>query len=140
MNNMKISAFYVTKNQKVIEGKDLVNGIGYVAQGVALAKIGEQALPIIYNTMGMGGIVAHASTVVDGASTTPNITQAVAPIIQTLQDLAEPFSYGFAIKGIMQKMSGKENEGTKTLKNALGGYVVVQFLPEVYKLLRLVEL
>lgn len=135
---MKVSGFYVTKGQNLIDEKKLISGIEQMTQGVVLVTIGNQAMPMIHDVITSSGIVAHASTTTTIA--TPDIGNAVAPIIQTLQDLAEPFSYGFAIKGVLQKMSGKENEGTKTLKNALGGYVVVQFLPEIYKLLRLVKI
>lgn len=137
MNKMKISGFYVTKNQILIDEKKVINGMGQMTQGMVLVSLGNQAIPIIHDVLTSSVIVAHASTT---TIATPDIGNAVAPIIQTLQDLAEPFSYGFAIKGVLQKMSGKENEGTKTLKNALGGYVVVQFLPEIYKLLRLVKI
>lgn len=132
---MKISAFYVTKNQNVIDEKMVLKNSTQIIKGVAFAKIGIEVLPLIENTQ----IIAHASTVTN-ASENVNVSQALSPLINTLQDLAEPFSYGFCVKGVLQKMAGKENEGNKTIKNALGGYLVVQFLPEIYKLLELVKL
>ena len=142
MKIVKISMFYITNDGKVINEKDVVKGVGKTVHALAMVTMGGEVVPVVVDTIGATGIVAHASTNIAttvATATTPDIGTAVAPIIATLQDLAEPFSYGFAIKGVLQKMSGKDNEGAKTLKNALGGYVVVQFLPEIYKLLRLVK-
>ena len=38
------------------------------------------------------------------------------------------------------KMQGKENEGNKVMKNAMYGYLTVQFLPEIYDLLKMIKL
>lgn len=75
---------------------------------------------------GLDGGIVYASTVTEG----------VQPIITVLKDLAEPVSYGFMIKGFMQYMSGKEHEGLKVIKCAVGGYVGVQWIPMIFKVIK----
>ena len=94
------------------------------------------ALPLVKADLPLG-LVAHASAGVENASA---IADAFDPLIATLQDLAEPFSFGFALKGVFMKMQGKENEGNKVMKNAMYGYLTVQFLPEIYDLLKMIKL
>ncbi|MFT9495875.1 hypothetical protein [Anaerosolibacter sp.] len=57
------------------------------------------------------------------------ITGAWAPLKATLQELAEPVSYGFCIKGFMQVMSGNSHEGKQTIKWALGGLAGIYAIP-----------
>lgn len=64
------------------------------------------------------------------------IAQGVQPIIDVLKDLAEPVAYAFMVKGFLKLMSGAENEGLKTIKYAVGGYVGIQWIPEVFKIIR----
>lgn len=64
------------------------------------------------------------------------ITQGVQPIIDVLKDLAEPVAYAFMVKGFLKLMSGAETEGLKTIKYAVGGYIGIQWIPEVFKIIR----
>ena len=64
------------------------------------------------------------------------IGSSVQPIIDVLKDLAEPVAYGFMIKGFLSMMAGNEHEGKKTIKYALGGYVGIQFIPQIFKILK----
>ena len=64
------------------------------------------------------------------------ISNSVQPIIDVLKDLAEPVAYGFMIKGFLSMMAGNEHEGKKTIKYALGGYVGIQFIPQIFKILK----
>lgn len=138
---MKVSVIYVTKNQKVITEKELVEVIGKttkeVAQGVIMVKCGGQIIPMIANasSLPLTGIVAHASDVYQ-----PNtITDAFDPLISALQELAEPLAYGVGIKGFMQRMTGKESEGNRTIKNAAYGYLGIQFLPSICDLINKIK-
>lgn len=135
---MKVSAFYITKNGKLIEEKDLVKLGEETIKAVVLAGSINSVLPLIQSGLPLTGIVAQASTV--GGAETSAIADAFDPLIHTLQDLAEPFSFGFALKGLFMKMQGKESDGNKTMKNAMYGYLTVQFLPEIYDLLKLIKL
>jgi len=128
---MKVSVFYITKNGKLIEEKDIAKLGGDTLKAVAMITCVNGALPLI-----QGSLVAQASTTETGSA----ISDAFDPLISTLQDLAEPFSFGFALKGVFMKMQGKENDGNKTMKNAMYGYLTVQFLPQIYDLLKLIKL
>lgn len=136
---MKVSAFYVTKSGKVIEEKDIVKVGVETAKTVALVGCMNSTLPVLYGGMPLNGMVAHASTT-EAVQSVSSIASAFDPLINTLQDLSEPFSFAFALKGLFMKMQGNESEGNKTMKNAMYGYLTVQFLPEVYDLLKLVKL
>lgn len=65
---------------------------------------------------------------------------AVQPLIDILVDLAEPVSYGFMVKGFLQWMAGKENEGKKTIKASSAGYLGVQFIPQIFKIIKTINL
>lgn len=133
---MKVSAFYITKNGKVIDEKDVAKASLSIGKTVAMSACTHGALPLIQSDLPLG-LIAHAS---DGVETASAISTAFDPLIATLQDLAEPFSFGFALKGVFMKMQGKENEGNKVMKNAMYGYLTVQFLPEIYDLLKMIKL
>jgi hypothetical protein len=64
------------------------------------------------------------------------IKQAMKPLIQALQDLAEPVSYAFMIYGGIKYMSGHSSEGQKTIKEAIGGYVLIQWIPWIFGIIR----
>ena len=65
-----------------------------------------------------------------------SISESMAPIISVLKDLAEPISYGFMIKGFMKVMSGDEHEGIKTIKNAVGGFIGIQWIPFIFRTIK----
>ena len=64
------------------------------------------------------------------------IASGMQPLLDVLKDLAEPFSYAFMVKGVLIMMAGNEHEGKKTIKYAIGGYVGIQFIPQIFKLIK----
>ena len=40
------------------------------------------------------------------------------------------------VKGFLSMMAGNEHEGKKTIKYAIGGYVGIQFIPQIFKLIK----
>lgn len=65
-----------------------------------------------------------------------SVSESMQPIINVLKDLAEPVAYGFMIKGFMKIMAGDEHDGIKTIKFAAGGYVGIQWIPYIFKLIK----
>ncbi|MTI47859.1 MAG: hypothetical protein FH761_08460 [Firmicutes bacterium] len=84
----------------------------------------------------IGIFLAPTPSFADGKS----ITQSLQPLIKVLQELAEPVSYGFMIKGFMSIMSGNEHEGKKTIKNAIAGFLGIQFIPKIFAILKNIQL
>ena len=84
-------------------------------------------------------VMAQASPKVVEASS-GSIADAVRPLTNLLSDLAEPVSYGFMTKGALEYMAGKEHDGKKTIKAAVGGYLGVQFIPQVFNILKGIKL
>lgn len=68
-----------------------------------------------------------------------SINQALQPLIKILQDLAEPISYGFMIKGFLQIMAGDDHAGQKTIKSAIGGFLGIQFIPKIFAIIKSVR-
>jgi hypothetical protein len=112
---MQIVGFRVKKNGKVKEYDINVEK--------CLAKAGMITVTIISV---FSGQIVYAGT----------IAESLAPLIDVIKDLAEPVSYGFMIKGFMSVMSGDEQRGFKTIKNAAGGFLGIQFIPQIFKILR----
>jgi hypothetical protein len=137
---MKVCAFYVTKKQRVIEERDVAMVLEHLAKAGASAFILTQITPILTDLVGTP-IVAQASTfsngVTNGALTegTDKILGIANEIITSLQKIAEPVAYAFCVKGILEKMSGQENVGSKHMKEALKGYVVIQVLPMIFDMI-----
>ena len=50
-------------------------------------------------------------------------------------ELANPVSYACMIKGAMQVATGDEVKGKASMKNALMGYLVVKFTPQLFDFL-----
>ncbi len=73
---------------------------------------------------------AHAATV--PAIDVKTLTQ---PFVQVIVDLSSPFSYACAVKGALKMAAGDEAQGKKMIKNALSGYLVVKFIPQIFELL-----
>lgn len=84
-------------------------------------------------------VMAQSSNEVVPASS-GSIADAVRPLTKILTDLAEPVSYGFMTKGAIEYMAGKEHEGKKTIKAAAGGFLGVQFIPQVFRILKGINL
>ena len=68
------------------------------------------------------------------------IASGMQPLLDVLKDLAEPFSYAFMVKGFLSMMAGNEHEGKKTIKYAIGGYVGIQFIPQIFDLIKSLKL
>lgn len=64
------------------------------------------------------------------------VSKAMKPLISALQDLAEPVSYAFMVYGGIKYMSGHSNEGAKTIKEAIGGYVLIQWIPWIFGIIK----
>lgn len=79
----------------------------------------------------MNGNVTHAYT---------GISEAVKPLVEVLVDAAEPVSYGFMVKGFITWMSGAEHEGKKAIKSSIIGYLGIQFIPQIFKIIRSIKL
>lgn len=139
---MKVCAFYVTKKQRVIEEKDVTIVLEQLVKAGASAFVLAQITPILTNLVGTP-IVAQASTfnhgVTNGALTegTDRLLGIANEIISALQKVAEPVAYGFCVKGVLEKMSGQDNIGSKHMKEALKGYVVIQVLPMIFDMINI---
>jgi hypothetical protein len=64
------------------------------------------------------------------------LSGALKPIIDVLKDLAEPVSYAFMIQGFIQMMAGNSEKGKKTIKNAIIGFIGVQWIPWIFSIIR----
>lgn len=139
---MKVCAFYVTKKQRVIEEKDVTMVLEQLVKAGASVFVLTQITPILTNLVGTP-IVAQASTfnhgVSNGALTegTDKLLGIANEIISALQKVAEPVAYGFCVKGVLEKMSGQDNIGSKHMKEALKGYVVIQVLPMIFDMINI---
>lgn len=112
---MQIVGFKVNKNGKVIEYDINVEK--------RLAQTGMVVVTVINC---FNGNIVHAKT----------IAESLSPLIDVIKDLAEPVAYGFMIKGFLSIMGGDEQKGFKTIKNAVGGFVGIQFIPQIFKILK----
>lgn len=72
----------------------------------------------------------------DKASARTNIAESVMPLVEVLQDLAEPISYGFCIKGFLQIMAGDEHNGMKAIKSSVGGFIGIRWLPSLFGIVK----
>ena len=97
-------------------------------QEMKLIKFGITAI-LVYKTCGVQYLFAY-----DGIST------AVKPLVDVLVDLAEPISYGFMCKGFLEMMSGHSENGKKTIKSAITGYLGIQFIPQIFKIIKAIKL
>ena len=82
-------------------------------------------------------VAALTTTPIAHAATTPviDITPVTQPFIQVIVDLSKPFSYACAVKGALKMAAGDEAQGKKMIKNAMSGYLVVKFIPQIFELL-----
>lgn len=139
---MKVCAFYVTKKQRVIEEKDVTMVLEQLVKAGASTFVLTQLSPILTNLVGTP-LTAHASTfdhgVTNGALSegTDKLLGIANEIISALQKVAEPVAYGFCVKGVLEKMSGQDNIGSKHMKEALKGYVVIQVLPMIFDMINI---
>lgn len=115
---MKVIGFYCpkAKDNKAVKVKEIQ---------IDVDKVIMQATVTLILANGMT-TVAYAGT----------IAQSVQPIIDVLKDLAEPVAYGFMIKGFLSMMAGNENDGKKTIKYAVGGYLGIQWIPMIFNVIK----
>ncbi len=71
------------------------------------------------------------------AATVPavDVKALTQPFVQVIVDLSSPFSYACAVKGALKMAAGDEAQGKKMIKNALSGYLVVKFIPQIFEIL-----
>ena len=98
-------------------------------QELKLIKAGVTAI-VVYETFS-NPISVFAAT---------SISESVQPLVNIVIDLAEPVSYIFMVKGFLQWCSGKELEGKKAIKSAMTGYLGVQFMPQIFKIIKAIKL
>ena len=65
-----------------------------------------------------------------------SISAKLHPVIALLQDLVEPVSYCFMIYGGLKIISGNKSRGLEILKDAAAGYVLVQWIPWLFDIIR----
>ncbi len=112
---MEIKGFYVTKKGKVVNVDIDVDKV--------LVKAGITAIIFAH---GINGGTIYAKTISEG----------LQPLVDVLKDLAEPISYGFMVKGFLKIMAGEEHEGLKTIKGAIGGFIGIQWIPQIFKIIK----
>ncbi len=112
---MKI-CYFVMKNNELVEVDP--KKAGQVVTTCALMT--TPVLPI------------HAADVANGGL---QIKEAAQPIVDAIIELANPVSYACMIKGAMQVATGDEIKGKASMKNALMGYLVVKFTPQLFDFL-----
>lgn len=113
---MKIYGFYVRRSSKKNRVKEISIDVDKVLMTATVTVM-------LFNGM---SYTAYADS----------IAKSVQPLIDVLKDLAEPVAYGFMIKGFMKIMAGDEHEGMKTIKYSVGGYVGIQWIPAIFRLIK----
>lgn len=121
---MKI--YYIDFNKGICI--DVTKKMKEIVTDEKLIKLGITSIAIFEI---MNGNVTHAYT---------GISDAVKPLVDVLVDAAEPISYGFMVKGFIQWMSGAEHEGKKSIKSSVAGYLGIQFIPQIFKIIRNIKL
>lgn len=135
---MKVCAFYVTKKQRVIEEKDVTKALQYLAKTGISAVILTQISPILMEMVGTPIAVQAATTELPTAGLSEGVDKLITltdELTSALQRIAEPAAYAFAVKGVLEKIAGKEQVGEKHMKEALKGYVVIQVLPMIFDMI-----
>lgn len=110
---MKVIYFKVKKG-RVIDGKDIQK------------KIVKYGIPAILVAQTMSGNVYAANDIKTG----------LKPIINTLQDLADPVAYCFMVYGGIKYITGHAQEGQKMISQAIGGFILIQWIPWIFDLIR----
>jgi hypothetical protein len=64
------------------------------------------------------------------------IMQAAQPIIDILQDVAEPVAYGMMLWGFIKIIMNQQGEGLDIIKKAGWGYVFIQLLPWLFGIIK----
>ena len=116
---------YYIKNNKCI---NITDKLGSMVSDEKLIKAGITAIAIYQIA---SGNVCYAYT---------GISEGVKPLIDVLIDAAEAISSGFMVKGFIQWMSGAEHEGKKAIKSSIVGFLGIQFIPQIFKIIRSIHL
>lgn len=135
---MKVCAFYVTKKQRVIEEKDVTKTLQYLAKTGISAVVLTQISPILMEMVGTPITVQAATSELPTAGLNEGIDKIITitdELTIGLQRIAEPAAFAFAVKGVLEKIAGKEQIGEKHMKEALKGYVVIQVLPMIFDMI-----
>lgn len=74
--------------------------------------------------------------ILSGTAEATNVRESLRPVINQLQDLAEPVAYAFMIYGGIKIISGQASEGKKMVKDAIGGYILIQWIPWIFNVIR----
>lgn len=116
---------YYIKNGKCV---DLTPSMNKIISDEKFIKLGITAIAIYQLA---NGNICYAYN---------GISEAVQPLVDILVDAAEPVSYGFMAKGCFQWMSGQEHEGKKSIKSSIVGFLGIQFIPQIFKIIRTIKL
>lgn len=115
---MRLLGFEINKNEEVNRCNMETSISGFLIKAGVVGAL-------VYGAL--NGTTVHASS---------GITEGLQPLIDILKDLAEPVAYGFMIKGFMQIMSGEEQQGMKVIKGAITGYIGIQWIPYIFRIIR----
>lgn len=119
-----MKVYYINHNKCV----DLTPSLKDIISDERLIKLGITSI-IVYKMA--NGNLTYGYT---------GISDAVQPLINVLVDAAEPISYGFMVKGFLQWMAGAENDGKKSIKSSIIGFLGIQFIPQIFKIIRTIKL
>lgn len=98
-------------------------------------KAFKTAVTCVAATSAVTGLPVLAADPGSLAEAGTTVKQAAQPIIQAIVDLADPVAYACMIKGAMQLATGNEAKGKAAMKNAVTGYLVVKFTPQLFDFL-----
>lgn len=113
---------YYIKNNKCV---DLTPSLTK-EQELKLIKLGVTTLLVYKVISNPVSVFASSSAISDG----------IKPIVDLVVDMAEPVSYIFMTKGFLQLGSGRESEGKKAIKLAGSGFLGIQFMPQIFKIIK----
>lgn len=119
-----MKVYYINKDKCV----DLTPDLNKVISDERLIKLGITAIAIYQLS---NGNVVYAYN---------GISTAVQPLVDILVDAAEPIAYGFMSKGFIQWMAGQEHEGKKSIKSSIVGFIGIQFIPQIFRIIRTIKL
>lgn len=119
-----MKVYYINRNKCV----DLTPNLKNIISDERLIKLGITSI-IVYKMV--NGNLTYGYT---------GISDAVQPLVNVLVDAAEPISYGFMTKGFIQWMAGAENEGKKSIKSSIVGFLGIQFILQIFKIIRTIKL
>lgn len=68
------------------------------------------------------------------------VMNGLQPLFTTIGHFAQPVCYGYLMKGMFNMMQAKEEEGKKTMKFAVGGFLGAKFVPQIFDFLETLQL